>query len=68
MDSLLLNQTTLWFIIGFTLLAIELLVFGFASGVLLFGGIGALITGAALWFELIPHNFIVAVVRQRSKQ
>lgn len=61
MENLLSNQATLWLSIGFILLAIELLVFGFASGVLLFGSLGALATGALLWFEIIPGNAVSGV-------
>lgn len=61
MDTLFSNHATLWLCIGFILLAIELLVFGFASGVLLFGSLGALLTGGLLWFELIPNNFLSGI-------
>ncbi len=60
-DTLLSNQAALWIGIGFLLLAIEALAFGFASGVLLFGSLGAIATGALLWFSLVPNSFIVAV-------
>lgn len=39
------HRDALWFSIGFALLALEAGVFGFASGVLLFTGLGALVTG-----------------------
>ncbi len=65
MDSLIDNVTSnpanVWFIIGFTLLAIEIVAFGLGSGVLLFGSIGALVTGGLLWFGVIPSNWIVSV-------
>lgn len=61
MTGLFSDPATVWFIIGFALLAIEILIFGFASGVLLFGGIGALITGAILWFDVIDVNWIVSI-------
>lgn len=55
------NQAAIWFVVGFLLLAIDALAFGFASGVLLFVGLGAVVTGALLWFGLVPNAFIVAV-------
>jgi len=61
MSGLFSNPANVWFIIGFALLAIEILIFGFASGVLLFGGIGALITGALLWFGIIDVNWIFSI-------
>ncbi len=61
MEMFLANQTAVWLALGFVLLAIELVAFGMGSGVLLFGSIGALITGALLWFGLVPDLFIAAV-------
>lgn len=55
------NQAALWIAAGFLLLAIEALAFGFSSGLLLFGSLGALITGALLWLSIVPDNFIAAV-------
>lgn len=55
------NQAAVWFGVGFLLLAIDALAFGFASGVLLFVGLGAVVTGALLWFGVVPNAFIVAV-------
>jgi membrane protein implicated in regulation of membrane protease activity len=60
MDTILSNQATLWLTLGFILLAIELLAFGFA-GVLLFGSLGALLTGTLLWLEVLPNNFVSGV-------
>lgn len=61
MEVVLENQATIWLTIGFILLGIEVVAFGFASGVLLFGSLGALVTGAVLWFELLPNNYISGV-------
>lgn len=61
MDALLINQATIWLALGFLLLAIEAIAFGFASGVLLFGSLGALLTGALLWLSIVPDSFIAAV-------
>lgn len=60
-DTFLNNQAGFWLGLGFLLLAIELIAFGLGSGVLLFGSIGAVITGAMLWFGIIPDSFIYAV-------
>ncbi len=51
-----------WLAVGFILLAVELIAFGMASGVLLFAGIGALITGGLLWFGLLPPLWSGAVL------
>lgn len=61
LSGLFANPANVWFAIGFALLAIEILIFGFASGVLLFGGIGALVTGALLWFNVIEANWILSI-------
>lgn len=46
-----------WFTLGFTLLAIEGIVLGFSFGVLLFAGIGALITGGMIHFEILSQDW-----------
>ena len=61
MDALFSNQATLWLVFGFVLLAIEAIAFGFTSGLLLFGSLGAIVTGALIWFSLVPNHFIAAV-------
>ncbi|MFK7857750.1 MAG: NfeD family protein [Granulosicoccus sp.] len=61
MDIFLNNQPAFWLALGFLLLAIELIAFGLGSGVLLFGSIGAVLTGALLWFGIIPAHFIAGV-------
>jgi membrane protein implicated in regulation of membrane protease activity len=45
MEELLNSPATLWFLIGFLALIIEAVVLGMSSGLLLFGGLSALITG-----------------------
>jgi len=55
------HQASFWFLAGFALLAIEVLAFGFASGVLLFGSIGALIAGSVLFFGLAPQTWLVGI-------
>ena len=61
MEFLNNNMIAFWFSLGFLLLAIEILAFGFASGVLLFGSLGALITGALMWANLVPATWLVGV-------
>lgn len=61
MEMITNNLSGFWFGVGFLLLAIEILVFGFGSGVLLFGGIGALITGALIYFNVIPAVWLPSI-------
>ncbi len=61
MDILSINQAALWLALGFLLFAIEAVAFGFTSGLLLFGSLGALLTGGLLWLALVPNHFIAAV-------
>ena len=55
------NQHTFWFVLGFLLLAIEGLVLGLTTGVVLFSGIGALITGALFAFGVLPVSWISGI-------
>ncbi|MCH9675661.1 MAG: NfeD family protein [Gammaproteobacteria bacterium] len=55
------NQHTFWFVLGFALLALEGLVLGMTTGVVLFSSIGALVTGGLLAFGLIPVNWIAGI-------
>ncbi|MBF0108273.1 MAG: NfeD family protein [Magnetococcales bacterium] len=48
-----LHREAIWFTIGFTLLGIEAGVFGFATGMLLFAGIGAVGTGLLIFTGLL---------------
>lgn len=60
-DYLNAHQSTFWLITGFVLLAIEVLAFGMASGVLLFAGIGALVTGTFLLIGVIPVSWDIGI-------
>lgn len=51
------NQDAFWFSVGFILLAIEAFAFGFTSGVVLFAGIGGLVTGGLMWSGLVPQTW-----------
>jgi len=55
------NLPAFWMLLGFSLLAIEMLAFGMASGVLLFGGIGAVLTGLLLWGGVIAPEWLYSV-------
>jgi len=61
MQFVLEHQAGFWLGLGFLLLAIELVAFGLGSGVLMFGGVGAIITGALVWFGVVPDYFIASV-------
>jgi len=55
------NQHAFWFTLGFALLVLEALVFGFTSGVVLFTGIGALLTGGLLWGDVLPASWLYGI-------
>jgi membrane protein implicated in regulation of membrane protease activity len=54
------HQAEFWIFLGFGLLVIEVLT-GLTTGVLLFGGLGALATGMLMSFGLIPESWIVGL-------
>jgi len=55
------HQSGFWIAIGFALLAAEVLVFGFGTIVFLFAGLGAIITGLAMMFGLLPETWIAGI-------
>ena len=55
------NQHAFWFTVGFILLAIEIGFLGFASGIVLFSGFGALITGLILWLGWLPETWLAGI-------
>lgn len=55
------HQYAFWFTLGFALLVVEALVFGFTSGVVLFTGIGALLTGGLLWAGVLPASWLYGI-------
>ena len=61
MEIITENLAGFWFALGFVLMAIEILAFAFGSGVLLFGSLGALITGALIYFGVLPDNWLVSI-------
>ena len=52
------NQHAFWLSAGFLILLVELGVFGLSSGVLLFTGLSALVTGGLLWGGLLPATWL----------
>ena len=52
------NQSGFWIAAGFTMLAAEVLLFGFTTIILMFAGLGALMTGLLMMFGLLPETWI----------
>ncbi len=52
------HQSGFWMAAGFIMLALEVLLFGFTTIILLFAGLGALITGLMMNFGLLPETWI----------
>ncbi|MBF0171821.1 MAG: hypothetical protein HQL83_00095 [Magnetococcales bacterium] len=55
------HRDALWFTLGFGLLALEAGIFGFASGVLLFTGMGAVVTGLMIYTGVLTGATIPAI-------
>ncbi|NOZ52876.1 MAG: NfeD family protein [Gammaproteobacteria bacterium] len=55
------HQYAFWFTAGFIMLALEALVLGFAIGIVLFSGLGALLTGALIWLGIVPSSWIAGI-------
>jgi len=56
------NQAAFWFSVGFLLLIVEALAFGFTSGVVLFAGLGGIIAGGMMWAGVIPQTWFAGFV------
>ncbi|MBB3167633.1 NfeD family protein [Simiduia aestuariiviva] len=54
------HQTEFWLVAGFALLVLEVLV-GFAAGVFLFAGLGALITGGLMFVGVLPETWVAGI-------
>jgi len=52
------HQPGFWITAGFVMLSAEVLLFGFTTIILLFGGLGALITGLLMMFGPLPETWI----------
>lgn len=61
MDLFLQHQAAFWLALGFVLLAVEILAFGLGSGVLLFGSLGAILTGILLWAGWLPAVWWIGI-------
>ena len=59
-DYIVSHQAEFWLVLGFVMLAIEV-VTGFTTGVFLFAGLGALTTGALMSFAVLPETWIAGV-------
>jgi membrane protein implicated in regulation of membrane protease activity len=62
------NQHAFWFAVGFVLLAIEIGFLGLASGIVLFAGIGALVTGIMLWLGWLPNTWLEGIAQLRDQR
>ena len=59
-DYIVGHQAEVWMLIGFSMLAIEV-VTGFTTGVFLFGGLAALTTGVLMSFGILPETWIAGI-------
>lgn len=55
------HQSGFWIAVGFTLLAAEVLLFGFTTIILLFTGLGAIVTGLAMMVGVLPETWTAGV-------
>jgi len=55
-----LHQAEFWLVLGFMFLVVEV-VTGFTSGIFLFSGLGALCSGALMYFGAIPTTWLAGV-------
>lgn len=57
-DYLISNPESFWFGLGFLLLCVEAFVMGLSTGILLFAGVGALITGGLIWGGVVSGALV----------
>lgn len=55
------NQAEFWIAAGFVLLSIELLILALGSGILLFAGLGSLLTGIIMMLGFIPETWMAGI-------
>jgi len=55
------HQSGFWIALGFILLAMEVLVFGFTTIVMFFAGLGAVTTGLLMQSGLLPQGWIAGI-------
>jgi len=58
-DYLNQHQAQFWMVCGLVILILEVLFLGLATGVLLFAGIGALLTGFLIQMGFLPEGWLV---------
>lgn len=59
-DYIVSHQAEFWMVIGFALLAAEVLT-GFTVGVFLFAGIGAIVSGSLMSFGVIAETWVAGI-------
>ena len=59
-DYIISHQAEFWMVIGFSLLAAEVLT-GFTVGVFLFAGMGALVTGGLMSFGVLVETWVAGI-------
>ena len=59
-DYIVSHQGEFWLVCGFIMLTLEVIT-GFTTGVFLFGGIGALITGLLMTSGVLPQTWIAGI-------
>lgn len=55
------HQGEFWIAFGFTILAVEVLFFGMTTVVLMFAGLGALMTGLMMLAGLLPETWLAGI-------
>ena len=61
MEYIQSHQAGFWIALGFILLALEVLVFGFTTIVMFFAGLGAVTTGLLMKLGVLPHTWIAGI-------
>lgn len=60
-DYINTHQAEFWIVAGFTLLIIELLLLGLSTGVVIFAGLGCLLTGLLMLAGVLPETWLVGI-------
>ena len=59
-DYIVAHQSEFWLVLGFALLALEVMT-GFTVGVFLFAGLGAITTGGLMSFGVLPETWVAGI-------
>ena len=59
-DYISSHQAEFWLVFGFALLALEVIT-GFVAGVFMFAGLGAIITGGLMSFNVLPETWLAGI-------